>query len=161
MQLVIAARQIPAVADVWHLYARRKVLTQQAGDAGAQAQAHGSGWVHNPDLEAIDIRRVLRMPEGRTAWLAPVFDVDAEDHIRVLVTGPQGHLAHASDGDGIGVCSPWLRSADPVSRVALFTVRQHLRAIAREAGGAQAVEDACGVETLQPAIARVTNMLRL
>ena len=76
MQLVIAARQIPAVADVWHLYARRKVLTQQAGDAGAQAQAHGSGWVHNPDLDAIDIRRVLRMPEGRTAWLAPVFDVE-------------------------------------------------------------------------------------
>src|SRR5258705_116700 len=158
MQLVIATRQIPTIADIGHVV-RRIPRPEVTGDGGAQVS--GRSQRHNPDLDAIDIRRVLWMSEGRTAWLAPVFDVDAEDHIRILLAGRQGHLAQAGDGNGIGIGSPRLRSADPVSRVAHFTVRPHLCAVALEARAAQAVEDACCVETLQSAIARVTNMLPL
>ena len=159
MQLVIAARQIAAVAEVRDWGARRNGGAKLAGDGGAQVR--GCGRVDNPDLEAINIRRILGMPEGRTAWLTAIFDVNTEDHIRILLAGLQGHLAHAGDGNGIGVGSPWLGSAHPIAGVAEAGVRQRRQAVASEARATQAVEDACGVETLQSAIARVTNMLPL
>src|SRR5438034_7005741 len=99
MQLVIAARQIPTVTDVRGGRARGNSRAKPARDAGAQGR--GAGQIaDDPDLDAIDIRRVGRMAEGRTTWLAAVFDVNAEDHIRILLAGRQGHLAQAGDGDG-------------------------------------------------------------
>src|SRR5439155_18540639 len=99
MQLVIATRQIPTVTDVRSGRARGNSRAQPARDAGAQRPGGGQ-IADDPDLDAIDIRRVRRMAEGRTAWLAAVFDVDPEDHIRILLAGRQGHLAHAGDGNG-------------------------------------------------------------
>src|SRR6266540_4357967 len=141
MQLVIATGQIATVADVRHGYTRGKASTKIASDGGAQVRR--CLWVGNPDLEAIDIRRVRGMAEGTTTWLAPVFDIDTEDHIRVFVAGPQGHFAHTGDGNGIGVGSPWLRAADPIIGVAEAGVGQRRQAVASQARTAQAVEDTC------------------
>src|SRR5438093_64766 len=159
MQLVIAAREIAAVTDVRGGSTGGHARAKPARDAGAQGP--GCGWAHDPDLDAIDIRRVGRMAEGRTAWLAAVFDVDAEDHIRLLLAGCQGHPAHAGDSNGIGVGSPGLRSAHSILGVADPAVGQRRQAVASQARATQAVEDPCGVETLQPAAVPVTNMLPL
>src|SRR5262245_54756018 len=101
------------------------------------------------------------MAEWRSARFTPIFDVDAEDHVRFLLAGAQGHLAHACDSDGIGIGSPWLRSAHPIPWVTDLAVGQGRQAVASQARAAQAVEDARRVETLASAVAPMANMLPL
>src|SRR5262245_44363273 len=160
MQLVIAPRQVAAVADV------RRGRTHR--DAGAQpsrdARAQGSGArqiVDEPDLDAIHIRWIRRMSEGRTTGFTAILDVDAEDNVLFLRAGFQGDLAHTGDGNRVGVGPSRFGSADSIVGVAEGVIHLRRQAVAGQARAAQTVEDAVCMEALPPATGRVTNVLPL